>query len=669
MALPWGLLYRAMFSLLVLSCVNTLVTAEAAAVQEQCVLREEVARAPRSLEAAEKFLGAFGDGPSCEAECATVARRRRVAVIGAGSGGTSAAYFLRKYSFDANVPLDITIYERNDYVGGRSITVTPFLDQDEETPSDLRSGNNTSNISRDKYPSPVELGASIFVSVNYNLRNASHDLHLNTTATTNEAGDDSGQATGIWNGSKFVFIEPGSEPKNPIERYWNMVKMVWRYGVLGPYRATTLVRKVLDSFLQIYEPSHFPFKSLSSVVRDLGLHEFVGQTALDMLKKAGATTTAGGNTKDGGFAWELVQAANRVNYASNLASIHGVGAMVCMAPTLSDDDSSEEPGVMQVEGGNWQIFEGMATAAAADIKLGREVTEITKTNSASPGDGSSQVACQCDKNIHSLRGAYRIRSRKSSAKRSDPPRTSSDQTTGLPAYEAEEYFDAVILAAPFQSAYIEFGSENSTASTDNLASSTKPLLQYTPSPISYKTLHVTLFAANRGLSPAYFNVSAPKDVPGSVLTTLPPPEEDNYGNRPPFYSMSTLRGGVRDPACTEASSGKQCDSQRLYKIFSAERVGDNFIEGTLLENGASVSWIYRKIWKAYPILKPRPDGVEEPLRLDAHEDDALKEQLGGIWYIGGIEPFISTMETSSLMGKNVARLIADGWERQKSPSS
>lgn len=33
----------------------------------------------------------------------------------------------------------------------------------------------------------------------------------------------------------------------------------------------------------------------------------------------------------------------------------------------------------------------------------------------------------------------------------------------------------------------------------------------------------------------------------------------------------------------------------------------------------------------------------------------------GLWYTSGIEQFISTMETSSLMGMNVARLVVDGW--------
>lgn len=40
-------------------------------------------------------------------------------------------------------------------------------------------------------------------------------------------------------------------------------------------------------------------------------------------------------------------------------------------------------------------------------------------------------------------------------------------------------------------------------------------------------------------------------------------------------------------------------------------------------------------------------------------------QADGQWYTAGIESFISTMETSSLMGSNVARLVVDKWEAEK----
>jgi prenylcysteine oxidase/farnesylcysteine lyase len=40
-----------------------------------------------------------------------------------------------------------------------------------------------------------------------------------------------------------------------------------------------------------------------------------------------------------------------------------------------------------------------------------------------------------------------------------------------------------------------------------------------------------------------------------------------------------------------------------------------------------------------------------------------------LWYTSGIESFISTMETSALSGKNVARLIRDEWVAGKAEES
>ena len=61
-----------------------------------------------------------------------------------------------------------------------------------------------------------------------------------------------------------------------------------------------------------------------------------------------------------------------------------------------------------------------------------------------------------------------------------------------------------------------------------------------------------------------------------------------------------------------------------------------------------ISWLYEKVWNSYPYLHPRV----------TFDDPQLDWNL---WYTSGIESFISTMETSSLMGMNVARLIVDDW--------
>jgi NADPH-dependent glutamate synthase beta subunit-like oxidoreductase len=82
-------------------------------------------------------------------------RPKKVAIIGAGPGGTSTAYFLSK----ANEKLaslgkgdegfEITVFERDERIGGRTAVVHPYYNED--------------------LPA-IELGASIFADVNKNLK-------------------------------------------------------------------------------------------------------------------------------------------------------------------------------------------------------------------------------------------------------------------------------------------------------------------------------------------------------------------------------------------------------------------------------------------------------------------------------------------------------------------
>ena len=61
-----------------------------------------------------------------------------------------------------------------------------------------------------------------------------------------------------------------------------------------------------------------------------------------------------------------------------------------------------------------------------------------------------------------------------------------------------------------------------------------------------------------------------------------------------------------------------------------------------------LTWYYPHTWSSYPYLFPRVT-FEDP------------ELARGFYYTSGIESFISTMETSALMGMNVARLVMDDY--------
>ena len=195
----------------------------------------------------------------------------------------------------------------------------------------------------------------------------------------------------------------------------------------------------------------------------------------------------------------------------------------------------------------------------------------------------------------------------------------------------EENFDAVVIAGPFQYSGI----------------SMSPSSIELPGEVSYVKLHVTLLTSPHRLAPSFFGLESGESVPEVILTT---PPSDGTADELPFFSVSTLR------KITNAAASRD---EYAYKIFSKSPVNSTLLSSLLdFEDPnrplpeipkADISWTFEKAWNSYPYLSP------------TSEFPAVKLSEN-LFYTGGIERFISTMETSSLMGKNVANLIARAWK-------
>jgi prenylcysteine oxidase/farnesylcysteine lyase len=59
---------------------------------------------------------------------ATTSATRRVAVIGAGAGGSSAAFWIGKAKERYGLDVEVDVYERSDYVGGRECLLEMMQD-------------------------------------------------------------------------------------------------------------------------------------------------------------------------------------------------------------------------------------------------------------------------------------------------------------------------------------------------------------------------------------------------------------------------------------------------------------------------------------------------------------------------------------------------------------
>lgn len=513
------------------------------------------------LSAVLSALSLTGTGvPATETEVEIVAfdsSVKQVAIIGAGAGGSATAYYLQQYAEADGIEVNITVFEKTNHIGGRTLTVEAYDNPLEQ----------------------VELGASIFIEANQILYNASRRFGLPLKEP--ESGSDG--FLGIWDGEQFVYTQDDSS-----WQWWNLAKLFWKYG-LAPYKAQKLVQSTVDTFLQLYEAPHFPFRSLTQRAFELDLLKATSVTGKEFLAN---------NDIGELFSDHIIQAATRVNYASNLKYIHGLETMVSMAPE----------GAKQVIGGNWQIFDTMLQKTNATVNRNTTVTSMeVKT-----GPTSSK---------------YFISAKDSHADA---------------AAEADQYpvaFDNVVIATPWQYSDISVAED---------------LFQHKIDEIPYVKLHVTLFASPFRLSPEYFGMEPGSKAPDTVLTTLNPADEAKAGaegaGKAGFYSISTLR---------TATNPETLKDEFIYKIFSPKQVTAEFLSQLLgvkvpetivskdkTEAVDPISWYHPHVFHSYPIEYPRVT-FQDPILRD------------GLYYLSGMESFISCMETSALMGKNIAKLIAE----------
>nr|KMM64579.1 hypothetical protein CPAG_00931 [Coccidioides posadasii RMSCC 3488] len=494
---------------------------------------------------------------------------KQIAIIGAGAGGSSAAYHLRKYADFFSIPINITVFERSNYVGGRSMTVDLFDDPAQ----------------------PVELGASIFVKANSNLLKAAKKFGLKVKEADHDMPRDSVHSLGVWDGSRFVFLQ-----RETNFRWWNIFQLLWKYG-WAPMRTQSVMSATVDKFLKLYKWPYFPWKSLSAVAMSTGLVEATWSTGAEFLKENHITEE---------FAREVIQASTRVNYGQNLALIHGLETMVCMATD----------GAKSVEGGNWQIFQGMVDVSKAHLNLETTVQEVHRN----------------DDDTYTL-------------------------TYEMEGSDFSQYadFDQVVIASPLQFSGIKIS----------------PNLETLPDDTPYVDLHVTLLASPHKISPRFFRLPDNKaSVPSVILTTLPHgldlgARRDGVGPAG-FWSISTIKK-ARPPTASYPSGG----DHYVYKIFSPQPLSPQFISDlfdisemdlyddhntTFHRSGSTIggfsaneiSWLHEKKWHSYPYLYPR--ATFEDIKL-----------APGLWYTSAIEHFISTMETSALSGMNIAALILSEW--------
>ncbi|XP_061448749.1 prenylcysteine oxidase 1 [Rhineura floridana] len=268
------------------------------------------------------LLAALGRGPAHAAAQELRHPPARIGVIGAGIGGTSAAYFLRQ-KFGKDVQIDV--FERGE-VGGRLATV---------------------NVEGRYY----EAGGSIIHPLNLHMKHFVKELGLSVPHSQ-------GGLLGIYSGDEFVFEESSWY-------VWNFFKLLWYYG-LNPVRMYLWVEEILDKFMRIYRyQSHdYAFSSNEGLLHALGGADFLqmlNRTIDEAMQKAGFSQK---------FINQMVTPVMRVNYGQGANINSFVGAV-----SLAGADS----GLWSIEGGNKLVCTGLLYASKAQLIPGTVISLEEKT--------------------------------------------------------------------------------------------------------------------------------------------------------------------------------------------------------------------------------------------------------------------------------------------------
>ncbi|EGO02796.1 hypothetical protein SERLA73DRAFT_165743 [Serpula lacrymans var. lacrymans S7.3] len=254
----------------------------------------------------------------------------RIAIVGAGAAGSSAAFWIGKARERFGIDVEVDVYERSDYVGGRSTTVYPYGD---------------TNLP------PVELGASIFVEANKNLMRASKEFNLTLAKFEDDDSD-----TGIWDGQNFIVVMKSG---GFFKSWWSTLKVLWRYGYTAPTQTRTFVQNMVKQFGRLYVTESPRWDDIADLAARFEWTALANHTTAEYLDSKGVSPK---------FSREVVEAATRVNYGQNVDEIHALEGAASMAAT----------GASGVATGNYKIFEQFIERSGATLHLGTTVKEIKR---------------------------------------------------------------------------------------------------------------------------------------------------------------------------------------------------------------------------------------------------------------------------------------------------
>ena len=547
-------------------------------------------------------------------------KETKIAIIGAGLGGASTAYHLRE-NIPPELPLSITIFESSESIGGR---VASFPVPDTQNRTNLETGT-TSFFTDDECIMQIVEKLGLTLVDKENCRSLLGCLHNPL------------RRTGIWDGREITgkplltlrlsewldkygllwLVEPVVWSNNMSVwdtlrlLHWNDLKLdpglqascdfaspsIWRQiHMRYEYgRSPGLFRRAVHATTEKFQKFGRAdrFSNVDEELRRVDLNDDIAN-----LSASDYLTSLGISRL---FQSEVIEPCVRARSSLDLTQIRAIDAM---AACIESKKAS-------IQGGNIRLEGAMINASLGDLQLRREVVGIE----------------------HGQDRRYKL---------------SIADTSNSALHENRE-FDVIVLAGPVHESSL-------LDSLQKLGSLPKNLL----SPPSYTSTHVTYFATEHAFKSIYLNLAVDADIPDSLLTTSAESNlmsltkwdgivfywEDRVWRKRPWMTPSK-------PEEYECANGR-FHYENVYRVMTRRYVSDCEL-GAMIEkswddgqNATDVgfSWVHRQEWnKSFPKFDDERD-ISEGI-----------EVTEGLFWLGGADEVMSSLEMSCKMGRNVASNI------------
>ncbi|KAF2728715.1 FAD/NAD(P)-binding domain-containing protein [Polyplosphaeria fusca] len=470
---------------------------------------------------------------------------QRIAIVGAGVAGASAAFHLRELSSPNQYSL--TIYEDRAAVGGRVISVHPPA----------------------WYGHYPEVGASHFFADDHCLMEAKDSAGLKYAYN----GPWEKSHAGLYTGDDIV-SGPSCNLESP--SWGDLTSLSWKYGISAwrLHRATLSASTRLKSF-----GASKSFGNVVHEIRGAGFAHTSSGSAESYFGKLGISPR---------LLADFVEPCTRARSCQNLVDASPISALLALMKTKE----------AKIYESNDVLVEGMIKLSGADLHLNSTVLNIS--------DGETR--------------RYRL--------------TIANKTPES-AKRLQPEFDIVILAFPMSGTGIGMKVQN--LSEDSKVSFTAPQ--------SYTQSHITHFSSALDIISTFFHPSLDVRMPYDLLTTA------NSSN------ILSIRRSTARFNRIECIWDDECDQfdedENLYRIVSRQPISDDDVAKLIGKEGQSldeydIGWVHRQAW---------PRAIPNYSENLEHGDGNKIEIAPKLFYLGGAERYLSSMEMSCRMGRNAARLL------------